>query len=520
MGITTSIARLILSYRVRAIKRYATQAEQIQRRMLRKLVRAARNTEWGREHGYKDIHCYEDFAARVPIGDYASHKPYILKMLDGSGDILWKGRIKRFATSSGTTSDVIKYIPVSKRGLKRCHLRGGRDVTATYLEQNRSSRAGSGYSLVLSGTFQEELCKGKIKAGDISAIMAEAAPSFYRRLLHLVPSAKTALIKDLYQKYDAVCDQIIHRNLVSFSGLPPWNIMILEMAVKKAGAKSAEQLWPGMELFAHGGMALRPYRHKLEKLFPSGKLHYIENYNASEGFFGVQTDMSDPAMTLMLDYEVFFEFVPMSQYGRSDAAAIPVWKTELGVDYAVVVSTSSGLWRYDMGDVIRFTRRSPYRFEFVGRTHQNINLWGEDLSVQQAEKAMAKACRECGASVLEYTVAPVFLEDQTNSGWHQWLVEFTSEPASLEEFARVLDQAVQEENHDYDDFRNYTGGKQLEVVAARPGLFYQWLESKGKLGGQHKVPRLSPGRKYIDELLSLNSNTAVMGPNDVPMTAK
>lgn len=520
MGLITTAARLILSYRVRAIKRYATQAEQIQRRMLRKLVRAARNTEWGREHGYKDIHSYEDFAARVPIGDYASHKPYILKMLDGSGDILWKGCIKRFATSSGTTSDVIKYIPVSKRGLKRCHLRGGRDVTATYLDQNRSSRVGSGYSLVLSGTFQEELCKGKIKAGDISAIMAHAAPPLYRKLLHLVPSIKTADIKDVHRKYDAVSDQIIGCDLASFSGVPTWNILILEMAMKKAGAKTAEQLWPGMELFAHGGMALGPYKHKLETLFPSGKLKFIENYNASEGFFGIQTDLKDPSMTLMLDYEVFFEFIPMPQYGRSDAKAVPVWQVELGVDYDVIISTSSGLWRYDMGDVIRFTGVSPYRFQFVGRTHQNINLWGEDLSVQQAEKAMAKACEQCGASVREFTVAPVFLEDNTSGGWHQWLVEFIQRPVSLEEFEHVLENAVREEDHDYKNVQLNCEGTPLRVTQARPGLFYDWLETKGKLGGQHKVPRLSPGRKYIDELLSLNSNTAVMGPNDVPMTAK
>ena len=382
----------------------------MQRRTLQMLVRKAKDTVWGREHGYASVKSYEDFAARVPIGDYASHKEYIQRMISGERNVLWPGFVKRFAMSSGTTSDTVKYIPVSARGLKRCHLMGGRDVTATYLDRNRESRIGAGFSMVLSGGFHDEFCDGRIKAGDISAIMAHAAPSFYRRLLHLVPPVSVSEIKDVQRKYDAVSDHILHCNLVSFSGVPTWNIMILEMAMKKAGARTAGELWPDMELFAHGGMSLGPYRHKLDTLFPSGKLHFIENYNASEGFFGVQTDISDPVMTLMLDYEVFFEFVPMSVYGRADAKAVPVWGVETGVEYAVLVSTSSGLWRYDMGDVIRFTKLSPYRFEFVGRTHQNINLWGEDLSVQQAEKALAKACEQCGAGVREFTVAPVFLE--------------------------------------------------------------------------------------------------------------
>lgn len=504
MDILTSAARLFLRYRVRAIRRYALEGDAIQRRTLRMLVRKARNTEWGREHGYSAIHSYKDFTERVPIGDYASHKPYILRMMEGARDVLWKGVITRFATSSGTTSDVVKFIPVSSHGLKRCHLRGGRDVTATYLDQYRNSHIGSGYSLVLSGSFNPKFTNGRIKVGDISAIMADAAPSFYRRLLHLVPSAKIAQIKDPHEKFEAVSDLIIGRNMVSFSGLPPWNIMILELAMRKAGVNTAEELWPGMELFAHGGMSLTPYKHKLEALFPSGKLLLKENYNASEGFFGVQTDITVPAITLMLDYGNFFEFIPMKVYGMPEQRAVPVWEVLTGEDYAVLVSTSSGLWRYNMGDVVRFTSLRPYRFVIVGRTHQNINLWGEDLSVQQAEKAMARACEKCNAAIQEFTVAPVFLEDQTSRGFHQWLVEFTMEPASLDEFALILDQALQEEDHDYEDFRQYTGGQPLQLVKARPGLFYDWLDSKGKLGGQHKVPRLSSSRKYIEELLKLN----------------
>ena len=505
MDLLTPIARLFLSYRARAIKRYASEGDAIQRRTLEMLVREARDTQWGREHEFSAIHSYEDFAAKVPIGNYASHKPYITKMMEGTPDVLWKGLVTRYATSSGTTSDVVKFIPVSKQGLRHSHLQGGRDVTATYLDQNRHSHIGTGYSMILSGGFNPKYTTDKIKVGDVSAIMAAAAPSFYRKLLHLVPPTEVAQMEDIHAKYDIITDFIRSKNLVSFSGQPTWNIMILEMAMQKAGVKTAEELWPGMELFAHGGMSVVPYKHKLDAMFPSGKLHYIENYNASEGFFGVQTDMSDPAMTLMLDYQIFYEFVPMSEYGKPGARAVPVWGIELGVDYAMLVSTSSGLWRYDMGDVVRFTRREPYRFVIVGRTHQNINLWGEDLSVQQAEKAMQAACVKCGAAVKEFTVAPVFLEDQTSSGYHQWLVEFTREPASLEEFASVLDNLLQEDDIDYEHFRQRTGGGRLQLVKARIGLFYDWLDSKGKLGGQHKIPRLSSTRKYIEELLKLNS---------------
>ena len=502
MDLLTSFVRVLLHYRVRAIARYADGAETIQRKTLAYLVKTAAHTLWGKEHGYETIRSYEDFAAKVPAGDYASLKPYIQKMMDGEGDILWKGRITRFAISSGTTSDVHKLIPVSRRHLKHSHLRGGRDVTATYLHNNRNSRVALGESLIVSGGFRPELDRGDIRMGDISATMAEAIPPFFRKLLHIRPDPAFLRIQDAEKKHEAIAEDIIHRNLVSFSGLPNWNLIILEKAIKKAGAANAEELWPNMELFAHGGISILPYRHRLEELFPSGKLHFVENYNASEGFFGVQADPSDPAMTLMLDYDNFYEFVPMEQYGEPDAKAVPVWEVEVGKDYAILVSTSSGLWRYDMGDIVRFTRKDPYRFVIIGRTHQNISVWTEDLSIQQAEKALAYTCRQLNATVREFTVAPLPVDEIT--GCHQWLVEFEKEPASLEEFAALLEERVQEEDFDYKDFRETCDGHPLRVVKARPGLFYEWMASLGKTGGQNKVPRLSTSRRYMDQLLSLN----------------
>lgn len=507
IDLVTPFVRRLLHYRVRTIQRYATQGDAMQRRTLEMLIKEARHTQWGKEHVYSRIRTYEDFVAQVPMGNYASHKPYIAKMMEGEPDVLWKGLITRFATSSGTTSDVAKYIPVSNRALRRNHLLGGRDVTATYLDQNRDSHVGLGYSMILAGRLDSSYDRKKIKVGFISAIMSEAVPSIFRKVLHIVPSSEIANMEDAGAVFKTVAAQISRKNLVSFSGVPTWNINVLEMAVKETGAKTAEDLWPDMEFFAHGGMSLIPYRNKLSDLFPSGKLHFIENYNASEGFFGVQTDLSDPAMTLMLDYENFYEFVPMSAYGKPDARAVPVWEIESGIDYAMLVSNSSGLWRYDMGDVVRFTNLRPYRFVIVGRTHQNINIWGEDLSVQQAEKALDRACNQFGVSVKDFTVAPVYCEQNPFDGHHQWLVEFDKDPEDLAKFSAVLEQMVQAEDLDYKQSRASLELKALEVIAARPGLFYDWLEAKGKLGGQHKVPRLSPKRKHMDELLTLQEGT-------------
>lgn len=506
MDILTSLVRLFLHRRVRAIRRYAKEGDAIQMKMLLRLVQAARDTEWGKEHGYRSIRTYEDFAANVPIGNYASHKPYIKRMMEGAPDILWKGVIRKYAVSSGTTSDAVKYIPVSKRGLKRSHMQGGHDVTATYLDRNRDSHVAHGYSLILSGSLDSGKETGPRQVGDISAHMAGSIPPLLRKLLHILPPADISGIRDIHDRYEALSELIAGKKLVSVSGVPTWNILLMGMAVQKAGVRTAEELWPQMEFIAHGGMSLIPYRKKLEEMFPSGKLRFIENYNASEGFFGVQTDPDDPAMTLMLDYENFYEFVPMSSYGRPDAKALPVWEVEPGVEYALLVSTSSGLWRYDMGDVVRFTRTKPYKFVIVGRTHQNINIVGEDLSVQQAEKALEKACRQSGAAVREFTVAPDWAYQKRDGVKirHEWLVEFEKEPKNPEEFEKLLDKAVQEEDFDYKHALINQEASPLVVRKARPGLFYDWLDTQGKLGGQHKIPRLCPGRQYMDQLTAMN----------------
>lgn len=505
MDLLTSLARGYFSYRVRAIKRYDAHSEQIQRDTLAFLVRKAARTAWGREHGYSSIKSYADFSARVPMGNFASHKQYISRMMEGERDVLWKGRVKFFATSSGTTSDRIKFIPVSRRGLHHCHLRGGRDVTASYLAKHPESKLARGYSLILSGNFNPRYTTKKAKVGDVSAIMTASIPQFFRTTLHIVPPTRMAQIADVNEKYDAIGDAIAHKRLVTFSGTPDWMLIVLKRAMERAGAKSFGELWPDMEFFAHGGMSIMPYKPIYEEMFAPRKLTFIETYNASEGFFGVQTDPDEQAMSLMMDYDVFFEFVPMSEYGKRDAHAVPLWETATGVDYAMLVSTSSGLWRYDIGDVVRFTRKAPYKFVIVGRTHQSINIWGEDLSVQQAEKALADACAATDATVLEFAVAPI-VDAFSAAGHHQWLIEFDKKPEDMKQFEAVLEKFVCAADHDYDHFNAESGGIMypLEVIEARRGLFYDWLDSKGKYGGQHKVPRLSSNRTQFEELLALN----------------
>lgn len=506
MDFATSFLRSFFGYRIRAIARYSTDYEAIQKRTLSFLIRNAALTEWGRKYHYFSMNGYSDFSKRVPLNNYSSLRKHILRMMKGERNILWKGRVKYFATSSGTTSDKIKFIPVSSRGLTQCHLRGGRDVTATYLHSHPDSHMAKGYSLILSGNFNPRYTTKKAKVGDVSAIMASAVPPFFRKMLRFIPSKEESQIENFYEKQETIANVIAEKNLVSFSGTPDWNLMLVRKAMEIKKVSTAEELWPNMELFAHGGMSFLPYRPIFDKLFPSGKIHFIENYNASEGFFGIQTDLSDPAMLLMLDYDIFYEFIPMSQYGNENARAIPLWEVETGVDYAIIISTSSGLWRYDIGDVVRFTRKAPYKFVIVGRTHQSINIWGEDLSVQQAERALSDACEETGATVLEFTVAPFIFNENTLEGRHQWLIEFDRRPASIEEFASILQRNLIEDDHDYEHFSTVSGGvlHPLEVIEARKGLFYDWLESKGKLGGQHKVPRLSSSRNYIEELLALN----------------
>ena len=498
----TPFARFFLNGRVKAIARYATEPEALQRSVLKRLIGEASATEWGIRHNYPAIRQYEQFAAQVGIQDYETLKGDIDRMRRGEKDVLWKGGCKWFAKSSGTTNDKSKFIPVTQAGLRNVHYRGGADVVATYMAANPGSRLLSGKGLILGGSHSPNYNLPSSLVGDLSAILIENCSPLVN--LFRVPKKEIALLGDFEEKMDRIAHLTCDRNITNLSGVPSWMMAVLKHMLDITGKSSVDELWPNLEVFFHGGVAFTPYREQYHQLIRNSNMKYVETYNASEGFFGIQNDPLDPALLLMIDYDVFYEFMPFEDFGAPNPRVLPLWEVEVGKNYAMLISTSCGLWRYMIGDTVRFTSKDPYKIVISGRTKHFINAFGEELIVENAEKGLQMACRETGAMVLEYTAAPVFMDENAHC-CHQWLIEFTQEPESFEHFAKILDVSLQQINSDYEAkrYKNKTM-QQLELVVARKNLFGDWLKSKGKLGGQHKVPRLSNSRQYIEELLELN----------------
>ena len=509
----TGIARHFFARRWRELERHNNGAEELQRQVLSRLVNRARNTEYGRYHHFADMKTYEDFTRNITINSYEELKEQIDRMRHGESDILWPGRVKWYAKSSGTTNDKSKFIPVSQEGLKRIHYKGGADVVAYYLRNNPQSRMFDGKGLILGGSHQPNYNLPGSLVGDLSAILIENINPLVN--LVRVPSKETALLSDFEVKRDRIAREAMTKNVTNLSGVPSWMLSVLNRVMELSGKTHLEEVWPNLEVFFHGGVAFTPYREQYEQLITSPRMHYMETYNASEGFFGIQDDPADKSMLLMLDYDVFYEFIeqtptapPTAPEGASSGAeggaAIPLWAVEKDKNYAMIISTSCGLWRYMIGDTIRFTSTNPYKFVISGRTKSFINAFGEELIVDNAEQGLSYACQQTGAQVLEYTAAPVFMDAKAKCR-HQWLIEFSTPPTDLQQFAHLLDSRLQELNSDYEAKRYKDITLQhLEIIPARKDLFNDWLKSKGKLGGQHKVPRLSNSRDHIEELLTLN----------------
>ena len=498
----TSLLNNIFKLRAKKIDKYATEAEAIQMRVLTELVQKAAGTEWGKEHRYSTIRSYEDFARNVPVQDYESLKGYIDRMRHGESDVLWRGECRWFAKSSGTTNDKSKFIPVTADGLKTLHYTGGRDSVALYLRLNPKSRIFSGKSLILGGSHAPNYNLPKSLVGDLSAILIENIMPLVN--LVRVPEKKIALLSDFEEKMDKIARTTCNKNVTNIAGVPSWMMAVLKHMLDITGKKSVDELWPNLEVFFHGGVAFTPYREQYKQLIRSSNMHYLETYNASEGFFGIQNDFADPSMLLMIDYGVFYEFVPFEELDSPSPRAVPLWEVEVGRNYAMLISTACGLWRYMIGDTVRFTSKNPYKFVITGRTKHFINVFGEELIVDNAEQGLAKACAETGAQIADYTAAPVYMDSDAQCR-HQWLIEFSRRPESIEQFATILDTTLQQINSDYEAKRYKDITMQpLEVIPARANLFNDWLKSKGKLGGQHKVPRLSNSRDYISEMLEMN----------------
>ncbi len=511
----TGIARKLFAPRWRELERHNNEAEALQREVLSRLVSRARDTEWGRYHHFADMKTYDDFVRCNPVTDYEQLKDHIDRMRRGEADILWPGRVKWYAKSSGTTNDKSKFIPVSKEGLKRLHYKGGGDVVAIYLRNNPESRMFDGKGLILGGSHQPNYNLPGSLVGDLSAILIENINPLVN--LFRVPQKETALLSDFEVKRDRIAREAIGKNVTNLSGVPSWMLSVLNRVMELSGKTHLEEVWPNIEVFFHGGVAFTPYREQYQQLITSPKMHYMETYNASEGFFGIQDDPADRSMLLMLDYDCFYEFLELgvrneelgvnSSAGQSSTPhpkIVPLWGVEKGKNYAMIISTSCGLWRYMIGDTVQFTSTNPYKFIISGRTKSFINAFGEELIVDNAEQGLAYACQQTGAQVLEYTAAPVFMDAKAKCR-HQWLIEFSTPPQNLQHFARLLDARLQEVNSDYEAKRYKDITLQhLEIISARPGLFNDWLKSKGKLGGQHKVPRLNNSRETMEQLLQLN----------------
>ena len=501
MGLTKIASKVFLP-RQKELERHYTNPEKIQHHVLKHLVEKGCETEYGRTHIFSGIKNYSDFTKNVPINTYEELKNDIDRMRHGEQDVLWPGLIKWFAKSSGTTNDKSKFIPVSNAGLHRIHYKGGADVVALYLRNNPQSRLFDGKSLILGGSHSPNYNVEGSLVGDLSAILIENINPIAN--LFRVPKKQTALLSDFETKRDRIARECMNANVTNISGVPSWMLSVLVRMMELSGKKHIEEVWPNLEVFFHGGIAFGPYRKQYEDLIKSPNMHYMETYNASEGFFGIQDNPDDPAMLLMLDYDVFYEFIPLEEVNAESPTVVPLEGVEIGRNYAMVITTSCGLWRYLIGDTVMFTSTRPYKFVITGRTKYFINAFGEELIMDNAEKGLAYACKETGAQVLEYTAAPVYMDENAKCR-HQWLIEFSQEPDDLKKFGDCLDRYLQQINSDYEAKRSHDITLQhLEVVKAREGLFNDWLKMKGKLGGQHKVPRLSNSRKNMDELLELN----------------
>ena len=482
---------------MRELEQHQRGGEALQRAVLSRLVAEAKDTEYGREHGFSAVKDYADFVRHSPVNTYEELKGSIDRMRHGEADVLWSGRVKWYAKSSGTTNDKSKFIPVSPEGLKRMHYKGGFDAVAMYLRNNPQSRMFDGKGLILGGSHAPNYNLPDSLVGDLSAILIENINPLAN--LVRVPKKQTALLSDFEEKRERIAREAMNKNVTNISGVPSWMLSVLTCMMEMTGKTHLEEVWPNIEVFFHGGVAFTPYRKQYEELITSPRMHYMETYNASEGFFGLQDDPQDKSMLLMLDYGVFYEFIPMD-----GGDPVPLWAVETGKNYAMVISTCCGLWRYEIGDTIQFTSTNPYKFIISGRTKHFINAFGEELIVDNAEKGLAYACEQTGAEVSEYTAAPVFMDANAKCR-HQWLIEFAKPPQDVQQFAELLDRRLQEINSDYEAkrYKNITL-QPLEIIVARPNLFNDWLKQRGKLGGQHKVPRLSNTRDHIEQLLTLN----------------
>ncbi|MFD2552029.1 GH3 auxin-responsive promoter family protein [Bizionia sediminis] len=499
--IVNSIASWFLKKRFHQIELFLKYPNEVQEELLTQLVYTAKDTEFGKNHGFKTINSYQDFANTVPISSYEDYQSMIERSRLGENNIFWPQPIKWFAKSSGTTNAKSKFIPVSQDSLENCHYAASKDLLCMYLNNNENSQLFTGKSLRLGGSKELYKENGTV-FGDLSAILIDNMPFWAE--FSSTPSNKVSLMSNWEEKMQAIVDETIQENVTSLAGVPSWMLVLLNNVLETTGKNSLLDIWPNLEVYFHGGVSFLPYVAQYKKILPKKDFRYYEIYNASEGFFAIQDQNNSSELLLMLDYGIFYEFIPMTSYGTKDEIIIPLSQVEINKNYAVIITTNAGLWRYKIGDTIRFTSTNPYRIKISGRTKHHINVFGEELIIENAEDALKKVCKKTKSEIVEYTAAPIFMEGK-EKGAHEWIIEFKTPPENIHYFNELLDNALKALNSDYEAkrYNNMTLNKPT-IHVARQRLFYDWLKANDKLGGQHKIPRLSNTRDYLEALLKLN----------------
>jgi hypothetical protein len=501
MAIVNSIFTWYMKKRVHQIELFMKYPLDVQEEWFHELISTASDTEWGRLYDYNSIDTQEQFKERVPIQSYDTLKPYIERMLKGEQNILWPTEIKWFAKSSGTTSDRSKFIPVSEESLQECHFKGGKDMLSIFCNNRPGNQILTGKGLVLGGSHQINQLNEHSFYGDLSAVLIKNLPmwaEYYR-----TPDISIALMDNYEEKMDRMAEATIKENVTNISGVPTWTIVLAKKVLEITGKNNLLEVWPNLELYFHGAVNFKPYKDQFQELIPCDHMYYLETYNASEGFFGIQDQVHSDELLLMLDYGIYYEFLPLESIDQEHPKTLSLDEVELHKNYAIIISTNGGLWRYMIGDTVQFTSIYPFRIRITGRTKHFINAFGEEVIIDNAEKAISEACKATCAQFKDYTACPIYFKG-ADVGGHEWIIEFDQQPDNFDRFIDVLDNTLKEVNSDYDAKRfKDMALRRPKVHNAPTDTFYKWLKAKGKLGGQHKVPRLANDRKYVEEILEV-----------------
>ena len=489
----------MMQKRIHNIKEFCMNPIKTQEKVFKKLILKGTNTKFGNEHNFNQITKYSNFKKNIPVRTYEEFSKYIERTRNGEQNVVWPGKIKWYSKSSGTTNAQSKFIPITDESLKECHFKGGKDMLSLYGNNFPFSDMYNGKGLMLGGSLKNSE-EGDYKDGDLSAILLDEFPFWVN--YHRVPDINTALMEDWENKLERIAQQAVKENITNLTGVPSWMLILLKRVLLISGKKNISEVWPKLELYMHGGINFEPYKDQFKALIPSKKMNYLEGYNASEGFIAIQDKSPSEGLLLMLDYGIFYEFIPMKKFKKGILETTNLKDVKLNINYALVISTNAGLWRYLIGDIICFTNLSPFRVKIIGRTKSFLNTFGEELVIDNTDKALIEVCKKHNASIKDYTVAPIFINK--GSGGHQWLIEFSKKPQNIQAFKVDLDKSLQELNSDYAAKRSQNLLLNMQdIILIKNNEFYHWLKKNKRLGGQYKIPRLSNDRKVVEEIIAL-----------------